>query len=158
MNNDLLDATGPRYARALSHPTRHRLLLELGTGATISQLAHRLEINKGSVSHHLAVLVDAGLVRRDRTRTVRGGTEQYYVKTAQKIEFGGDALPGMLANLNRELAADPDALLNHRILHLTRRQAEHLSRHLDQVVHGLEPAGEREPTFGVVVSVYRRSR
>ena len=62
----------------------------------------------------------------------------------------------MMGNLTRELGADPDALLNHRVLKLTRRQAEALARHLDGVVHSLEPADEREPTFGVVVGVYRR--
>lgn len=156
MDPELLDASGTRYARALSHPTRHRLLLELGPGATISQLANRLGLNKGSVSHHLGVLIEAGMVRRDRTRTVRGGTEQYFVATARKFDFGRGAMPAMMVNLTRELGADPDPLLNHRVLRLTRRQADALVRHLDELVHGLEPAGEREATYGVVVGVYRR--
>ncbi len=46
----------------MGHPTRHRLLLELGQdGATISQLANRMQSNKGSTSYHLNVLVQAGL-------------------------------------------------------------------------------------------------
>lgn len=156
-----LDARGPTYARAMAHPTRHRLLLELGPdGATISQLANRLRTNKGNVAHHLQVLVNAGLVRRGPTRTVRGGTEQYFVRAAERMHFdqASEPLAAMMTNLTEDLAADRDALLNHRVLRLTRRQALALSEHLDAVVTGLEPAGDREARYGVVVSVYRHGR
>ena len=158
---DLLDATGPAYAKAMAHPTRHRLLLELGgDGATISQLANRLTTNKGNVAHHLNVLVQAGLVRRGRTRTVRGGTEQYYVRAARRFRFeqAPDALAAMMSNLTDELAADKNALLNHRVLRLSRQQAAALAAHLDAVINDLEPAAERELRYGVVVSVYRHGR
>ena len=97
-------------------------------------------------------------MRRDRTRTVRGGTEQYFVRTARRYRFEGspDALGAMMNNLNDELAADPDALINYRVLRLTRSQAAALATHLDSIVNDLRPAGEREPQHGVVVSVYRR--
>src|SRR3954451_1356722 len=142
----------------MSHPTRHRLLVELGEdGATVSQLANRLMTNKGNVAHHLKVLVDAGLVRRGRTRTVRGGTEQYFVRAARRFRFeqAPDALAAMMTNLAVELAGDQQALLNHRVLRLTRRQAGALAAHLDAIVSKLEPAGDRERRYGVVVSVYR---
>ncbi len=58
----------------------------------------------------------------------------------------------MMSNLHGELAADPDALINYRVLRLTRTQATHL----DSIVNDLRPADEREPQHGVVVSVYRR--
>jgi DNA-binding transcriptional ArsR family regulator len=158
---ELLDATGPAYAKAMSHPTRHRLLVELGEdGATVSQLANRLTTNKGNVAHHLKVLVEAGLVRRGRTRTVRGGTEQYFVRAARRFRFeqAPDALAAMMSNLAEELAGDQQALLNHRVLRLTRRQAAALATHLDTLVSNLEPAGEREQRYGVVVSVYRHGQ
>lgn len=158
---DLLDATGPAYARAMGHPTRHRLLLELGeNGATISQLANRLTTNKGNVAHHLNVLVQAGLVRRGPTRTVRGGTEQYFVRTAKRYRFAQapDALAAMMSNLTQALAGDQQALLNHRVLRLTARQAAALAAHLDAIVNNLEPAGDRERRYGVVVGVYRHDR
>jgi predicted ArsR family transcriptional regulator len=139
------------------------LLLELGEGgATVSQLAHRLMINKGNVAHHLAVLVAAGLVRKGPTRTVRGGTEQYYVRPARRIKFEGGpdnvALTAMMSNLTSEIAGDDRALLNHRTLRLTERQAAALAAHLDALVHELEPAGAREQRYGVVVGVYRHGR
>jgi len=158
---DLLDVTGPVYAKAMGHPTRHRLLLELGEdGATISQLANRLTTNKGNVAHHLNVLVQAGLVRRGRTRTVRGGTEQYFVRAARRYRFeqAPEPLAAMMSNLAADLAGDQQALLNHRVLRLTRRQAGALAAHLDAIVSNLEPAGDREARYGVVVSVYRHGR
>lgn len=160
---DVLDATGPIHARALAHPTRHRLLLELDeAGSTVSQLAHRLMINKGNVAHHLAVLVEAGLVRKGPTRTVRGGTEQYYVRPARRIQFEGGpdnvTLTAMMSNLTGEIAGDDRALLNHRILRLTERQATALATHLDTIVNDLEPAGPREQRYGVVIGVYRHGR
>ncbi|TDD57735.1 ArsR family transcriptional regulator [Kribbella antibiotica] len=159
----MYDATSAKHARALSHPTRHRLLLELGEGAaTVSQLTNRLLINKGNVAHHLAVLVAAGLVAKGPTRTVRGGTEQYYVRPARVIKFEGGpdnaTLFAMMSNLANEIAGDKEALLNHRILRLTKPQAAALTQHLDKLVHALEPASDRDQRYGVVVSVYRHGR
>lgn len=159
---DLLDATSPAQAHALGHPTRHRLLLEVGeSAATVSQLTNRLGINKGNVAHHVQVLVAAGLLRKDRTRTVRGGTEQYYVRAARRVRFesGADHAPlvAMMRTLTGDLARDQDAVLNHRVLRLTARQAAALRAHLDRLVDDLTPAGDREARYGVVVGVYRRA-
>ena len=125
-------------------------------GATISQLANRLTINKGNVAHHLNVLALAALVRRGPTRTVRGGTEQYFVRAAKRFRFEApDALTAMMTNLTDELAGDQQALLNQRVLRLTGRQATALAAHLDTLVNNLEPAGDRERRYGVVVTVYQ---
>jgi DNA-binding transcriptional ArsR family regulator len=47
-------------------PTRAAVLRAIGTGATTTQLARRLEASLASVSRHAGVLRDAGLVRSDR--------------------------------------------------------------------------------------------
>jgi len=153
----LIDTSDPVSAHALSHPTRHRLLAALGDGqATISQLTNRLAINKGNVAHHLGVLVDAGLVRKGPTRTLRGGTEQYYLRTHSRLDVSGDEpTRAMLDNLTSQIMADASSRLNHRVLRLTARQASALADHLDSLVHRLEPAPEREQRYGVVVGVYR---
>jgi predicted ArsR family transcriptional regulator len=157
---DLLEITTPEQARALAHPTRHRLWREIdAAGATISQLANRLSTHKGNVAHHLGVLERAGLVRKGRTQTVRGGTEQYYVRTARRLRFDdndGAATAAMLTSVGEEIIRARKPLLNHRTLRLTRRQAEALTRHLEHVVDQLEPAGPGEARYGVLVSVYRR--
>ncbi|MDT8914669.1 winged helix-turn-helix domain-containing protein [Amycolatopsis sp. PS_44_ISF1] len=159
---EVIDATSPAQARAFAHPTRHRLLRGLGEdGATISQLAHRLGLNKGNVAHHLGVLVQAGLVRKGLTRTVRGGTEQYFVKTARRYKFSagenGEATKAMLATVAEEIPVDEEHLLAHRVVRLTAEQARALRDHLESVVHNLVPAHPGETEHGVLVGVYRRS-
>ena len=145
--------------RAFAHPMRHRIWREVGTeGATVSQLTHRLATNKGNVAHHVKVLVAAGLLVPSHTRTVRGGTEQYYVTAVPELRLpaGTDATRAMFATVAEEVDAARRPLVNHRTIRLTLEQAEALARHLDRVVHELEPAGEREASYGVLVSVYRR--
>ncbi|RAG83849.1 ArsR family transcriptional regulator, partial [Streptacidiphilus pinicola] len=71
---------------ALAHPLRQRLLFTLKREpSTISRLAAQLGVNKGSVSHHLKVLREAGLVQAAGSRQVRGGTEQYYRVSARRL-------------------------------------------------------------------------
>ena len=157
---DPLELATDAQLRAFAHPLRHRIWRDVGPeGATVSQLTHRLRTNKGNVAHHVKVLVAAGLLAPGRTRTVRGGTEQYYVTTAPRLRLTGevsDATRAMFASIAEELDAADDPLVNHRTIRLTRPQAEALARHLDRVVNELEPAGEREAAYGVLVSVYPR--
>lgn len=161
MTIEQLEIRTARQAHALAHPARHRLLAALGDGeATVSQLSHRLATNKGNVAHHLGQLARAGLVRRGRTQTVRGGTEQYFVKVAERITFHGGSdrsvTQAMMQDLADQFGADRDALLHHRVVRLTAQQAAALRSHLDDVLHDLQPAPAKEQTYGVVVGVYRR--
>lgn len=158
---DVVHATSPAQMHALAHPTRHKILRALGSGdATVSQLSNRLGINKGNVAHHLAVLVRAGLARKGSTRTVRGGTEQYFVRTAERYLFApgddGIATKAMLATIAEEIPADDDHLLHHRVVRLTAPQAKALRDHLESVVSALEPANPGEHKYGVLVGLYRK--
>ena len=157
---DSPDLATAAQLQAFAHPMRQRIWREVAQdGATVSQLTNRLATNKGNVAHHVKVLVAAGLLAPSRTRTVRGGTEQYYVSTASRLRLDGDdraAIRAMFDSIGDELEADPDPLLNHRTIRLTARQAKALADHLDRVTVELEPAGEREASYGVLVSVYRR--
>ena len=150
--------------RAMSSPVRVRLWSALGEGegeATISQLSNRLGLNKGSVSHHLGVLVGAGLVRASRSATVRGGTEKYFTRTKTRLVFadvrgGGGPGGAMLQRLVEDLGSAREPRLHHRSIRLTPAQARTLVAHLDDVLHSLEPADERHRTYEVVTAVYRR--
>ena len=51
--------------------------------ATITQIAERLGIAKGSSNHHVKILAKAGLVAVVETRKVGGVTEQYYAMTGR---------------------------------------------------------------------------
>ena len=155
-------AASPAQMRALAHPTRVRLWTELGRGDwTISQLARRLGINKGNVSHHLAVLVAASLARRSTDRTVRGGTEQYYARVTDRLTFphqrGPDtASHAMMVEVLNGVDADRTPRVHQRNVRLNPAQVKSLAEHLDQVLHNLQPADERHPVYGVVTAIYRK--
>ncbi|MEU8694701.1 helix-turn-helix domain-containing protein [Streptomyces sp. NPDC048665] len=74
--------------RAVASHMRHRILRVLRDGpATITQVAERLGIAKGSSNHHIKVLAKAGLVHVVETRKIGGVTEQYYAMTGKTIEL-----------------------------------------------------------------------
>lgn len=59
----MLDAT----LRALGDPTRREILRALRSGdLTAGEIASRFPMTAASVSHHLSVLKEAGLVRAER--------------------------------------------------------------------------------------------
>ena len=161
MDPDLLDVTDPVQLRALAHPTRLRLLMSLGEeGATVSQLSHRLATHKGNVAHHLGVLERAGLVRRGRTRTVRGGTERYFERVARRLRTPGGAASGHTAALLQTIADEVDAAPGEPLLHVRRLRmppqvAAALTTHLDRLVEDLPAGRPSDPGHAVLVGVDR---
>ncbi len=91
----------------MGHPLRQRLLFLLGEPATISQLASRLDLAKGSIAHHLKVLRDAGAVTSER----RGNWVFYRISPNLIERLGGIAqalVPGGLITVPaRKRAARP---------------------------------------------------
>ena len=160
-DRELLDVTDTEQLRAMGHPTRLRLLLALpANGATISQLSAGLGTNKGNVAHHLAVLERAGLVRRGRTRTVRGGTEQYFERTARRLRTPGGTASGHTAALLAAVADEVDAAPGDPLLHLRRlrmppARATELADHLDRLVASLPEGRGSDPVYSVLVAAYR---
>lgn len=156
-----LEISTAEQFKALGHPLRHRLLFALGQEpATISQLAATLGTAKGNVAHHLGVLREAGMVRVVETRQVRGGTEQYYRRTARMLTFSGEgerantavALQAVAAELQ---SAEGQPMINLRNIRLTESQAAELRDRLEELVNDLQDAGPGEARYGMVVSVYR---
>lgn len=148
----------PTQVAALRHPSRNRILLALREEATLSQLAARLRMNKGNVAHHLRVLADVGLVEVRRTRTVRGGTERYWIRTAERLRTPGGPrghTAALLAAVAEDIDSSPtEPLLHLRRVRLTPHQAAALRNHLDDFLARL-PDGPRDaPTYGVMVTVY----
>jgi DNA-binding transcriptional ArsR family regulator len=69
--------------RALAHPLRARLLLELRNGeASPSQLADTLLESVSLVSYHVRVLAEAGLVELAGTTPSRGALQHFYRSTS----------------------------------------------------------------------------
>ncbi|MDG4823238.1 helix-turn-helix domain-containing protein [Asanoa sp. WMMD1127] len=150
-----------QHFKALSHPTRHRLLFALGEKpATISQLASALATRKGNVAHHLRVLQEAGLVRPAGTQRVRGGVEQYYERTARAVHLPSEHyaahLPTAFRAIAEEIAtAQPDPLLVLRYLRLTPAQAARITETLEAIAHETQDAGPDHPRYGLLLGLFQ---
>ncbi|MET8622570.1 winged helix-turn-helix domain-containing protein [Kitasatospora sp. NPDC004669] len=161
-SEDVLEIGAPEQFAALSHPLRQRLLFALGhRPATIRQLAAQLDAKKGNVAHHLKVLRDAGLVRVVETRQVRGGTEQYYQRTARHMVVAEPQAAGtaaMLAAVAQELDLSPaETHLRLRHLRLSPAKARELGEALAKLVDGAEEDAEDQPLHGVLMALYQQA-
>jgi DNA-binding transcriptional ArsR family regulator len=91
---------------AVGSLARHRVLRVLRDGpATVTQIAERLGIAKGSSHYHVKVLAKAGLIHVVETRKVRGVEERYYGMAAAAIELPEPG-PGQPEHLMRHALAD----------------------------------------------------
>jgi DNA-binding transcriptional ArsR family regulator len=162
-----LDLTTEEQHRAIGNLTRHRMLGLLDDkGMTITQLARRLGVLKGSASYHVRLLERAGLVRVVRTRKVRGVVERYYGRTARRFEIDGAgqgpaAGAGLLRTVAAELAqrpsevAETDLVTSVRARISTDRAAEFRSR-LEQLLDQFRASSEADaPQHGLAVALYR---
>ncbi|MDH6111506.1 DNA-binding transcriptional ArsR family regulator [Kitasatospora sp. MAP12-15] len=105
--DDELVISDSEQLRAVSNVVRHRILGILrDQPATITQVAAKLGIAKGSASYHVRLLERAGMVAVVRTRKVRGVTERYYERTARVIRLPAPA------------QGEPDVLMRHAVADL----------------------------------------
>lgn len=99
--------TTDEQLRAVSSLTRHRIMGVLRfEPATITQIAERVGLAKGSSSYHVRLLERVGLVRVVRTRKVRGVTERYYAMAARSVVLPDPGEGG------------PDVLMRHAVADL----------------------------------------
>jgi DNA-binding transcriptional ArsR family regulator len=105
-----IDADTPARLKALGNPLRALLLdLVLERAMSVTELAERVRRPRGSVAHHVDVLVDAGLLQVVSTRRVRAIDERMYGRTAETIVFPAGAHEGDLpffADARAEAAMD----------------------------------------------------
>ncbi|MFI5532173.1 ArsR/SmtB family transcription factor [Kitasatospora sp. NPDC051853] len=151
----------PAHFKALGHPVRHRMVNALRQRpATLRQLAEATGLAKGTVSHHVRVLQDAGLVRAGGTRQVRGGTEQYFELVSRGFRLpedeGGGARFLVEAALG-EMLPERDDTTHTRLSHLwlTPAQARALARSIETAAAHPDQDPERGEAFGLLVSLYR---
>ncbi|MFJ8007319.1 ArsR/SmtB family transcription factor [Streptomyces fagopyri] len=161
-SEDVLAIVAPEQFAALANPLRQRLLFALGhQPATIRQLAAQLEAKKGNVAHHLKVLREAGLVHVAETRQVRGGTEQYYQRTARHMVVTDPQAAGsaaMLAAVAQELGLSPaETHLTLRHLRLSPAKARELGEAVATLVDEAEDDTEDQPLHGVLVALYQQA-
>ncbi len=90
--------------RAMFHPLRSTLLeLVVERAATVGELAAAVERPKGTVAHHVGVLLEAGLLRVVRTRKVRAVEERFYGRTPRIFQVGVIA-PEQVATITNHLS------------------------------------------------------
>ena len=153
----------PAHFKALGHPVRHRIVNVLRQRpATLGQLAAAMGLAKGTISFHVRVLREAGLVRLAGTQHVRGGTEQYFALVSAGFRLHEDAEPGPVflfqAALAEMLPADDSepgrTVLRH--LWLTEEQARALAAQLENFATRQDPAGAVSgEAYGLLLSLYR---
>lgn len=152
----------PAQFKALGHPVRHRMVNVLRQRpATLRQLASAMGLAKGTISFHVRVLREAGIVRLAETHQVRGGTEQYFALVGPAFEHPGEAGPEFLlqAAAAEMLPARGDeetgrTLLRH--LWLTPQQARALITQLHDYAAGPHPADPAQgEAYGLLISLYR---
>jgi DNA-binding transcriptional ArsR family regulator len=86
---DLRVVSSPKELRAMADPLRGTLLdLLLERAATVGELAAAVGRPKSTVAHHVAVLVDASMLKVVRTRRVRAIDERFYGRTARIFYVG----------------------------------------------------------------------
>jgi DNA-binding transcriptional ArsR family regulator len=95
--DESIDADSPARLKALGNPLRALILdLVLERAMTVSEVAERVGKPRGSVAHHVDVLVNAGLLKVTATRKVRSIDERFYGRTARTIMFPDSVMDGDL--------------------------------------------------------------
>jgi DNA-binding transcriptional ArsR family regulator len=161
-------ADTPARMKALGDPLRSLLLdLVLERAMSVTELAERVRRPRGSIAHHVDLLVDVGLLQVVATRKVRSVDERMYGRTAQTIVFPEHAHDGDLpffADARSEAALDtPEAAESAGFTYRHARiPAEAAKEFIDRLMAlSLEFAshprdGDRE--FAMLVAVFPTNR
>ncbi len=165
---EFVAADTPVRLKALGHPLRSLLVdLVLERAMTVTELAELVGKPRGSVAHHVDVLVEAGMLRVVRTRKVRAIEERYYGRTARTIRFPDRAdtndLP-FFADARSEIDLEaPDEVQTGGFTYRHARiPPEHAAEFTERVMAlaleftRLPRAGDRE--YGLLVGVFPTNR
>jgi DNA-binding transcriptional ArsR family regulator len=170
---DVLVVRRPDQLKALADELRARIVVMLRERAqSISELAAKLGLPKGTVGHHVKVLESAGLVTVVRTRQVRAVTERYYGRTARLFLYESadatsnkdvrDIVATSLRIAAEEiLPADEEegvACSGALRVRLNPEDALRFNRRLDRLMDEFRKADD--PTgqpFGLAIALYRRA-
>lgn len=95
--DETINADSPARLKALGNPLRALILdLVLERAMTVTELATRVRKPRGTVAHHVDVLVGVGLLKVTATRRVRAIDERFYGRTAHTIVFPEATMDGDL--------------------------------------------------------------
>ena len=112
MPKDSLVLNKPNQIKALADPLRYRVFELLTMEArTAKQTAEYMGVKPTRLYHHFGVLEKAGLIRKVKTRKVRGTVEKYYEAVAKKVVVDPDVLGKKALPLSSLYAAALQATL-----------------------------------------------
>jgi DNA-binding transcriptional ArsR family regulator len=170
---DVLYVRRPDQLKALGDELRGRLVVLMRDRAqSVSELAAKLKMPKGTVAHHVKVLESAGLVKVVRTRRVRALTENYYGRTARLFLYESTDTQGRedvrnIVAVSLRVAAEEilpvdeeDAAACSGVLRvrLDDADARRFNRRLDELIEEFQQCDD--PTgkpYGLAVALYRRA-
>jgi len=171
---DVLVVRRPDQLKALADELRSRIVVMLRERAqSVSELAAKLKMPKGTVSHHVKVLESAGLLKVVRTRQVRAVTEKYYGRTARLFVYESDGTVGredvrniVAASLRvaaeeiLPVADEEDAAACSGVLRvrLNAADARRFDKRLTKLLDDFRACGDAGGTpYGLAVALYRRA-
>jgi DNA-binding transcriptional ArsR family regulator len=170
LDYDLVDEIDGRTAerhRALGDPVRLLVLdLVLERAMTVTELAERIGKAKGTIAHHVDVLVAAGLLQVVRTRRVRAVEERFYGRVARTIivpsragelPFAREAIQDAdLAAMESDETGGGFTLRHARI---SRERADEFTRRLfDLTIEFTAAPREGDVEYAVYVGVFPTNR
>jgi DNA-binding transcriptional ArsR family regulator len=171
---EVLYVRRPDQLKALGDELRGRIVVLLRDRAqSVSELAAKLKLPKGTVAHHVKVLEAAGLLKVVRTRRVRAVTEKYYGRTARLFLY--ESADGSQAEDIKNIVAaglriaaeeilplnyeDPAAIGCSGVLRvrLTPEDAARFNRRLDRLMTEFRQAEDPHGVpYGLALAMYRR--
>ncbi|SDM82572.1 ArsR/SmtB family transcription factor [Allokutzneria albata] len=122
---------------ALGSLVRHRIIRVLrDQPATVTQIADRLGIAKGSSNYHVKVLAKAGLIQVVDNRKVRGVTELYYglVGTIGLPDSGPGQRNILMRNALAEVEAAPEGAGGYMRLQYLRLSKENFDLAVEKII------------------------
>ena len=170
---DVLVVREPEQLKALGDELRGRIVVMLRERAqSVSELAAKLEMPKGTVAHHVKVLESAGLLKVVRTRRVRALTESYYGRTARLFLYesadtaGYEDVRNIVAASLRVAAEEilpvdaEDAAACSGVLRvrLSAADAKRFDRRLTKLMDEFRACDDADGTpYGLALALYRRA-
>jgi DNA-binding transcriptional ArsR family regulator len=170
---DVLVVREPEQLKALGDELRGRIVVMLRERAqSVSELAAKLEMPKGTVAHHVKVLESAGLLKVVRTRRVRALTESYYGRTARLFLYesadtaGYEDVRNIVAASLRVAAEEilpvdeEDAAACSGVLRvrLSPADAKRFDRRLTKLMDEFRACDDADGTpYGLALALYRRA-
>jgi DNA-binding transcriptional ArsR family regulator len=170
---DVLVVREPEQLKALGDELRGRIVVMLRERAqSVSELAAKLEMPKGTVAHHVKVLESAGLLKVVRTRRVRALTESYYGRSARLFLYesadtaGYEDVRNIVAASLRVAAEEilpvdeEDAAACSGVLRvrLSPADAKRFDRRLTKLMDEFRACDDADGTpYGLALALYRRA-